>query len=231
MFDGDGMVVAVNFKDGQATFRNRFVRTPGFMDDTKQQKFTQRGVFGTMKSGGWLRNVFNLKLKHVANTHAIYWGGRLLALWEGGLPYHLAAGTLETLGPDDTLRGALQAGETFTAHPKNCATTNHLVGFRLKMVGKNSEITVFEFDQNYNVKVKRFATTRISCNVLCFTFFLVDIVSVVCVVNSSALCNSFGLLTLLDYNCVDYFPCCLIFTLHFSIGHSLLLGWDFFMTL
>jgi all-trans-8'-apo-beta-carotenal 15,15'-oxygenase len=29
-FDGDGMVCAITFKDGKATFRNRYVRTEGF---------------------------------------------------------------------------------------------------------------------------------------------------------------------------------------------------------
>ena len=30
-FDGDGMLHAVGFQDGQASYRNRFVRTDGFL--------------------------------------------------------------------------------------------------------------------------------------------------------------------------------------------------------
>jgi all-trans-8'-apo-beta-carotenal 15,15'-oxygenase len=32
--------------------------------------------------GGWLFNPFNLRLKNIANTGVIHWGGKLLALWE-----------------------------------------------------------------------------------------------------------------------------------------------------
>jgi all-trans-8'-apo-beta-carotenal 15,15'-oxygenase len=28
--------------------------------------------------------MFDVKLKNVANTNVIHWGGRLMALWEGG---------------------------------------------------------------------------------------------------------------------------------------------------
>lgn len=32
-FDGDGMVLSMAFKDGKAFFRNRYVRTLGFVDE------------------------------------------------------------------------------------------------------------------------------------------------------------------------------------------------------
>ena len=35
----------------------------------------------------------------MANTAVVHYGGRLLALWEGGLPYQLDPAGLQTLGP------------------------------------------------------------------------------------------------------------------------------------
>ncbi|KAM0886990.1 hypothetical protein ACQ4PT_029344 [Festuca glaucescens] len=42
-------------------------------------------------------------MKNVANTSVLWWGGRLLCLWEGGMPYELDPNTLETIGPFDLL--------------------------------------------------------------------------------------------------------------------------------
>ncbi|WP_072619273.1 carotenoid oxygenase family protein [Spirulina major] len=116
-FDGDGMVCAIAFRDGHAYFQNRFVRTEGFVKEQAAKKSLYRGVFGTKRSGGWLANLFNLNVKNIANTNVIYWGDRLLALWEGGKPHRLNPHTLETLGLDD-LDGILDKGGSFSAHPR-----------------------------------------------------------------------------------------------------------------
>jgi all-trans-8'-apo-beta-carotenal 15,15'-oxygenase len=57
-FDGDGMICAIAFDNGRAHFRNRFVRTEGFLREQKEGKILYRGVFGTQKPGGWLANAF-----------------------------------------------------------------------------------------------------------------------------------------------------------------------------
>ena len=33
-FDGDGMISAIDFKDGKATFTNKFVKTKGYLEET-----------------------------------------------------------------------------------------------------------------------------------------------------------------------------------------------------
>ncbi|MBD3558389.1 carotenoid oxygenase family protein, partial [Planktothrix sp. FACHB-1355] len=53
-FDGDGMICSIAFQNGRAYFRNRYVRTQGFVEEEKAGKFLYRGVFGTQKPGGWL---------------------------------------------------------------------------------------------------------------------------------------------------------------------------------
>ena len=99
-FDGDGMISSIALRDGQAYFRNRFVRTAGYVAEQQAQKPLYRGVFGTQKPGGPLANLFDLKLKNIANTHIVYWADKLLALWEAAEPHRLDPSTLETLGLD-----------------------------------------------------------------------------------------------------------------------------------
>ncbi|MDJ0727427.1 MAG: carotenoid oxygenase family protein [Prochloraceae cyanobacterium] len=149
-FDGDGMISAVSFKDGRAHFRNRFVKTKAYLAEQEAGKMLYRGVFGTQKPGGWLNNAFDFELKNIANTNIIYWGDRLLALWEAAEPYRLDPQTLETIGID-YLDGVLEPGDSFSAHPwidPNCKMDGGepcLVNFSIK-VGLSSTITIYEFN-------------------------------------------------------------------------------------
>ena len=148
-FDGDGMVSAFTFKNGKAYYRNRFVQTEAYVKEKEAGKILYRGVFGTQKPGGWLNNIFDLKLKNIANTSVIYWGGKLLALWEAAEPYRLDPQTLETIGIE-YLDGALETGDAFAAHPwidPSCELDDGapcMVNFRVEP-GLSSKITLFEF--------------------------------------------------------------------------------------
>ncbi len=146
-FDGDGMICSLSFNQGQAYFRNRYVQTAGYRAEQQAKKPLYRGVFGSQKPGGLLANAFDLRLKNIANTHVIYWGDKLLALWEAAQPHRLHPATLETLGLDD-LNGVIPPGGSFTAHPK--VDPGHhgqprLVGFSAKP-GLSTKITLYEFD-------------------------------------------------------------------------------------
>src|SRR4028118_794772 len=121
-FDGDGMICAIAISEGRAHFRNRFVHTEGYLAEQKAGKILHRGVFGTQKPGGWLANIFDVKLKSIANTNIIYWGEKLVALWEAAAPYRLDPRTLETLGLD-TLDGIFQPGAGSASPPRNAKGT------------------------------------------------------------------------------------------------------------
>ena len=116
-FDGDGMIAAIRFKNGEVTLSNRFIRTEGWEADEKAGKFVYRGVFGTQKPGGLLANAFDLRLKNIANTNVIKFGGNLLALWEAAGPHEINPITLETNGLT-TLNGVLKENEPLSAHPR-----------------------------------------------------------------------------------------------------------------
>ncbi|NET08723.1 MAG: Apocarotenoid-15,15'-oxygenase [Merismopedia sp. SIO2A8] len=149
-FDGDGMICAIAFKEGRAHFRNRFVRTKEYLTEQQAGKICYRGVFGTEKPGGWLANMFDVRLKNIANTQVIYWGGKLLALWEAAQPYGLDPKTLETIGLDN-LGGGLNPGESFAAHPwvdPACKADQGdpcLVNFSVSP-GLSTKITLYELD-------------------------------------------------------------------------------------
>nr|WP_238717856.1 carotenoid oxygenase family protein [Petrachloros mirabilis] len=147
-FDGDGMVCAFTFDQGRVYFRNRFVRTEGFVAEQQAGTILYRGVFGTAKPGGWLANALDLRIKNIANTNVIYWGGKLLALWEGGQPHRLDPTTLETLGIE-SLDGLLQSGDPFSAHPiVDPGGEDHpprLVNFSIQP-GLSTQLKLYEFD-------------------------------------------------------------------------------------
>ncbi|MGJ3246812.1 MAG: carotenoid oxygenase family protein [Elainellaceae cyanobacterium] len=154
-FDGDGMICAIAFKDGRAHFRNRYVRTEGLIAEQQAGQILYRGVFGTQKPGGWLANAFDFRLKNIANTQVIYWGGRLLALWEAAEPYRLDPHTLETVGIDD-LGGVLPPGSAFAAHPwidpprEENGWESRMVNFSIKP-GLSTTITIYELNADGTV--------------------------------------------------------------------------------
>jgi all-trans-8'-apo-beta-carotenal 15,15'-oxygenase len=114
-FDGDGMLNAITLDNGQAHFRNRYVRTPKYIEETAAQKILYRGV-GTQRPGGFLNNMFRFP-GNAANTSVVYHADRLLTLWEGGDPWELDPVTLETIGPHK-FGGKLKRGMPFSAHGK-----------------------------------------------------------------------------------------------------------------
>ena len=149
-FDGDGMISAIALQDGRAYFHNRFIRTAAYVEEQQAGKILYRGVFGTQKPGGWLANAFDFRLKNIANTNVIYWGGKLLALWEAADPHRLDPQTLETLGTD-SLDGVLSPGEAFAAHPRFDPSCDQdggapcMVNFSIKP-GLSTTITIFELN-------------------------------------------------------------------------------------
>lgn len=102
-FDGDGMLHAMYFNNGQAEYRNRFVHTTGFLAEKgagnalwpgilepDRRAFRGWGAIGAMKDN--------------AGTDIICHAGKLLAtMSQGSEPWRLDPVTLENLGPDPKL--------------------------------------------------------------------------------------------------------------------------------
>jgi len=126
-FDGDGMLHAMHFKNGQATYRNRFVQTTGFLAEQaagralwpgmlSPQLYSRRG-WGSMGA-----------MKDNAGTDVKCHAGKLLAaMSQGSEPWRLDPISLETLGPDADWARAVPDG--VASHYKVDPATGEMMFF------------------------------------------------------------------------------------------------------
>jgi carotenoid cleavage dioxygenase-like enzyme len=121
-FDGDGMIHAFAIHDGRVAYRNRWVRTARF----SLERAAGEGLFGGLADMAKTDPRAAATSPNAANTNIVLHAGRLLALWEGGLPHALDPRTLETIGPFD-FRGRLVGA--MTAHPKIDPETGEMLFF------------------------------------------------------------------------------------------------------
>lgn len=150
-FDGDGMVTRFAFDGRRVAYANRFVRTREFVEEERQGRMLFRG-FGTNLPGGLRRNFLRLRFKNAANTSVVLHAGRLLALWEGGLPHELDPETLGTRSRFDfggrlrndfsRFEGWLSPELPFSAHPKVDPKTGELWNFGT-LLGRRNRLLVY----------------------------------------------------------------------------------------
>jgi carotenoid cleavage dioxygenase-like enzyme len=107
--EGDGMLHGMFFKNGKVSYKNRWIQT--------------RGLAYEMLEG---KQLSELKFKNYANTNIIAHSGKLLALYETGLPYQITE-NLETIGEWDFNK---QLTHSMTAHPKIDPSTGELHFYR-----------------------------------------------------------------------------------------------------
>ena len=121
-FDGDGMLHAVHFEDGRATYRNRWIRTEGLAAEKAAGRPLWTGILeppNAAHPGG--------PYKDTANTDLVFHAGQLLALWWlSGRARVIRLPGLETLGDQDW-NGRL--ARTVSAHPKVDPRSGELVIF------------------------------------------------------------------------------------------------------
>ena len=73
LFDGDGLVSAIRFDDGKATYRGRYARTDSFLREQEEGAF----CLGTL--GAAPDRVLDPAVpNYQANTNAVYHAGRLV---------------------------------------------------------------------------------------------------------------------------------------------------------
>jgi carotenoid cleavage dioxygenase len=110
------MIHAVTFAHGRARYRNRYVLTKELVEERKVGHALHAGTFDADPRDG----------KNWSNTNVVSHAGRLLSLWEGGVPYELNAdfGTVGECTFDGGLPGAM------TAHPKVDPIWDELCFFR-----------------------------------------------------------------------------------------------------
>ncbi len=127
--EGDGMLHGLYFNNGEVSYKNRWIQT--------------RGLTYEMFEGKQLNE---LKFKNYANTNIISHGGKLLALYETGLPYEINK-NLETIGEWDFNHQLQQA---MTAHPKIDPHTEELHFYRYSFFN-TPYLHYYVADRNNNI--------------------------------------------------------------------------------
>jgi carotenoid cleavage dioxygenase len=129
-FDGDGMVHAVYFRNGKASYVRRWVRTKALRDEIARGSVQLSGIMGPYDLSGvgdGTRSVNPDYCKDTANTTLTLHNGRVLAQWyNSGSTYSLDPLTLDTIETED-FGGAVDT--TLNAHAKRDPRTGELLDY------------------------------------------------------------------------------------------------------
>lgn len=129
-FDGDAMLHMVAFRDGQASYRNRFVETDGFLAEQAAGEALWAGLAEppsmTKADKGWGARGM---LKDSSSTDVVVHAGDVLTtFYQCGALYRISGMTLETLGKQDW-HGDFPWEAGISAHPKVDEHTGEMMFF------------------------------------------------------------------------------------------------------
>ena len=130
-FDGDGMIHAMRFEDGKASYRNRFVKTKGLAAEIEAGHALWAGILETpdlsKREDGWGART---RMKDASSTDVIVHAGHALTtFYQCGDAYRLDPVTLETRGIAPLHHESFTKGATISAHPKVDEKTGELLFF------------------------------------------------------------------------------------------------------
>lgn len=135
-FDGDGMVHVVGFRDGKAFYRNRFIRTDGFLAENEAGGPLWPGLAEPVqlaqRGGGWGART---RMKDASSTDVIvHRGVALTSFYQCGDLYRIDPYSADTLGKE-SWGGRFPTEWGVSAHPKVDNTTGELLFFNYSKQG------------------------------------------------------------------------------------------------
>ena len=83
LLDGDGMIQAFRFEAGRVRYRNRFARTPKFVEEDRGAAY-RYATWTTCAPGGDVSNLFGSAIANQAGVSTVAKNGRLYAFDESG---------------------------------------------------------------------------------------------------------------------------------------------------
>jgi len=92
----------------------------------------------------------NKKRRNTSNTRSVFWGKRLLTMWEGGLPHKIDALSLSTTGKSQ-LGGVLPEDAPFSGKAAYDANLDRMLFYSNVQDSGSSELRVFEFDNKFKL--------------------------------------------------------------------------------
>lgn len=161
-FDADGGLLAVTINSvGEIVSRFRYVRTNALYNERRKGERLYRGMDSTREMGNsdliWptykhhLQPGLNKQRKNNSNTRVVYWGKKLITLWEGGLPYKLNELALSTEGRSQ-LGGVLKESDPFGGAAVFDSKKDRMLFYGNKQDSSASELKIFEFDSKFRLE-------------------------------------------------------------------------------
>lgn len=143
-FNGDGAVTAIRIQDGHVDFKQRYVKTERYFQESRERK----ALFGRYRNLYTDDPLVQGVVRTASNTNVVFWRGTLLAMKEDGPPFAMDPVTLETIGRYD-FDGQV-VSPTFTAHPKFDPVTVEMICFGYEAGGNghdaSCDIVVYTID-------------------------------------------------------------------------------------
>jgi all-trans-8'-apo-beta-carotenal 15,15'-oxygenase len=167
-FEADGGVLGITFQgNGTVTTRFRYVRTIAFTNERRKGQRLYKAMDSTRELGyGIAEGIgneihtplyrhhllpgLNKKRKNTSNTRVVYWGKRLLSMWEGGAPYKLDGLALSTEGRSQ-LGGVLAEKDPFGSKMVIDPVKDRALMYKVVQDAKSSELTVYEFNNKFRL--------------------------------------------------------------------------------
>ncbi|SDD91870.1 carotenoid oxygenase family protein [Kordiimonas lacus] len=143
-FEGDGMLHMISFKDGKATYRNRFIQTNAFREEQAAGEALWSGWTAIPNMSKRPGEVQQPGLKDASSTDVIVHAGKVITTyWQCGQGYKLDPYTLED---DGTVDWCPEAG--ISAHTKLDENTGELLFFNYSLEAPYMHYGLVDADGN-----------------------------------------------------------------------------------
>lgn len=150
IFDGDGMIHAIRFTDDGVSYANRWIRTHKWQKEDSEAR-ALFGGFADRTSTDPSVLSWSFPQRSNGNTHTFKHHGKMLALYEAGMPWVIDPVSLRTLGQDD-YDGRLSVA-ALAAHPHLDPDNGDLIWYGTNFDPGVNYMSIVVIDKDNNIKM------------------------------------------------------------------------------